>query len=73
MIASLIPAYHAEGRSPDAPGNIVVWLHTREPVYGFRFAGDWMDIGDPQQLLVADNLMRERAGLPARAEYSLDK
>jgi glucose-1-phosphate thymidylyltransferase len=72
-LASLIPAYLDEGRSPDAPGNFVVWLHTREPVYGFRFAGDWMDIGDPQQLLVADNLMRERAGLPARAEYSLEK
>jgi glucose-1-phosphate thymidylyltransferase len=72
-LASLIPVYLAEGRSPDAPGNFVVWLHTREPVYGYRFAGDWMDIGDPQQLLVADNLMRERAGLPARAEYSLEK
>lgn len=72
-LAALIPVYLGEGRSPDAPGNFVVWLHTREPVYGYRFAGDWMDIGDPQQLLDADNMMRGRAGLPARGEYSLEK
>ena len=72
-LASLIPVYLREGGSPDAPGNFVVWLYPREPVYGYRFGGDWMDIGDPHQLLVADNLMRERAGLPARAEYSLEK
>jgi hypothetical protein len=30
-----------------------------------------MDIGDPQQLLEADNRMRARLGLEARAEYSL--
>ena len=72
-LAALIPVYLGEGRSPDAPGNFVVWLHTRQPVYGYRFTGDWMDIGDPHQLLVADNLMRERAGLPARVEYSFEK
>ena len=39
--------------------------------YGYRFAGAWLDIGDRGQLLEADNRMRERAGLPPRAEYSL--
>jgi hypothetical protein len=29
-----------------------------------------MDIGDRDQLLAADNLLRERSGLPPRAEYS---
>ena len=62
--------YLAEGNSPDAPGNFVVWLHTREPVYGYRFSGEWLDIGDQEQLLEADNRMRERAGLPRRARYS---
>jgi hypothetical protein len=31
-----------------------------------------MDIGDHEQLLAADNLLREREGLPQRAEYSPD-
>jgi NDP-sugar pyrophosphorylase family protein len=39
-------------------------------VYGYRFEGGWMDIGDPEQLLEADNRMRARLGLGARTEYS---
>jgi NDP-sugar pyrophosphorylase family protein len=41
------------------------------PVYGYAFEGVWMDIGDRAQLLEADNLLRERHGLPTRSEYSL--
>jgi glucose-1-phosphate thymidylyltransferase len=66
-----LPRYLEEGNPPDAPGNFMVWLHTREPVYGFRAEGEWYDIGDLGQLLAADNLVRERTGLPTRAEYSL--
>jgi glucose-1-phosphate thymidylyltransferase len=66
----LLDDYLAEGNSPDAPGNFVVWLHERAPVYGYRFSGEWLDIGDHDQLLEADNRMRERAGLPRRARYS---
>jgi glucose-1-phosphate thymidylyltransferase len=69
--AALLPGYLEEGNPPDAPGNFLVWLHTREPVYGYRFSGGWMDIGDPQQLLDADNLMRSRLGIPTRAAYVL--
>jgi glucose-1-phosphate thymidylyltransferase len=77
--AYLYPAEHAArigpyldaGNPPDAPGNFVVWLYRHAPVYGYRFEGEWMDIGDPQQLLEADNRMRARLGLEARAEYSL--
>jgi glucose-1-phosphate thymidylyltransferase len=69
--AALLPGYLEEGNPPDAPGNFLVWLHTRAPVYGYRFSGGWMDIGDPQQLLDADNLMRSRLGIPTRAEYVL--
>ncbi len=49
----------------------MTWLCEREPVYGFRFSEEWLDIGDPQQLLEADNRYRARLGLPFRAEYSL--
>ena len=66
-----LPAYLAEGNPPDAPGNFMVWLHTRERVYGYRVEGEWHDIGDLGQLLEADNLLRGRAGLPARDRYEL--
>ncbi len=67
----LIERYLREGNSPDQPGNLVAWLHTREPVYGYRFAGEWFDIGNHEQLLVADNRLRARKGLPVRDAYSL--
>jgi glucose-1-phosphate thymidylyltransferase len=66
----LVATYLDEGSAPDAPGNFIAWLYPREPVYGYRFDGAWFDIGDLDQLLVADNVMRRRAGLPERAEYA---
>lgn len=71
--AALVSEYLEAGNSADAPGNFVVWLHTRAPVYGYRIEGDWFDIGDPEQLLDADNRMRARLGLPARSAYSLER
>ena len=68
----LLTQYLEEGNPPDAPGNFVAWLYSRVPVYGYRFSGEWHDIGELGQLLEADNLLRERAGLPTRAEYSPD-
>jgi glucose-1-phosphate thymidylyltransferase len=69
---ALIPHYLDEGNPPDAPGNFVAWLHSRAPVYGYRFTGDWLDIGNRDQLLEADNLMRARQGMPLRSDYSLE-
>lgn len=68
----LVETYLAEGNSPDAPGNFIVWLHTRAPVYAYRFEGEWMDIGGHEELLEADNRLRRRAGLPERAAYALE-
>lgn len=70
--ARLVGTYLEEGNPPDQPGNYVAWLHRRAPVYGYRFRGDWYDIGDAHQLLEADNRMRARAGLPVRDTYLLD-
>jgi glucose-1-phosphate thymidylyltransferase len=67
----LIPTYLAEGNPRDQPGNFIAWLQAREPVYAYRFAGSWWDVGDRDQLLAADNVMRERLGLPKRDTYSL--
>ena len=68
--ARLVATYLDEGNPPDQPGNFVAWLHRREPVYAYRFRGEWYDIGDAAQLLEADNRMRRRVGLPERAAYS---
>jgi glucose-1-phosphate thymidylyltransferase len=68
---ALIDGYLEAGLPADPPGRFLTWLCANEPVYGFRFSEDWLDIGDPAQLLAADNLYRARAGLPARAVYEL--
>lgn len=70
--ARLVSTYLDEGNSSDQPGNYVAWLQRRAPVYGYRFDGEWHDIGDAAQLLDADNLVRERLGLPTRDTYSLN-
>jgi glucose-1-phosphate thymidylyltransferase len=70
--APLVGRYLAEGNPPDQPGNLVAWLHPREPVYAWRFDDEWFDIGDHEQLLEADNRLRRRAGLPERDRYELD-
>jgi glucose-1-phosphate thymidylyltransferase len=66
----LVERYLADGNAPDQPGRLVEWLQAREPVYGWRFQGDWYDIGDQEQLLEADNRLRAARGLPVRAAYS---
>jgi glucose-1-phosphate thymidylyltransferase len=67
--APRVQEYLEEGNSADQPGRFAAWLAERTPVYGYAFEGLWMDIGDREQLLDADNLLRQRRGLPARGEY----
>jgi glucose-1-phosphate thymidylyltransferase len=69
---ALLHAYLSEGNSADAPGSFIEWLYKRAPVYGYRFSGEWIDIGNLSQLLAADNRLRVRAGLPERDEYALE-
>jgi glucose-1-phosphate thymidylyltransferase len=66
----LVATYLDEGNVPDQPGRFVEWLHRRAPVFGYRFRGEWLDIGDRAQLLEADNRARTQAGLSPRAEYA---
>lgn len=40
-----VPEYLASGEPPDAPGNLVAWMHPRLPVYGHVFAEPRYDIG----------------------------
>jgi glucose-1-phosphate thymidylyltransferase len=66
----LVGRYLEEGHAPDQAGSFIAWLYRREPVYGYRFVGDWFDIGNHAQLLEADNRLRAKRGLPARSAYS---
>lgn len=68
----LVGQYLAEGNAPDQAGSFVAWLQAREPVYAYRFTGVWLDIGDGEQLLAADNMLRRAQGLPERSEYQLE-
>lgn len=67
----LLDTYLAEGHGADNAGSFLGWLAGREPVYGYRIEGRWHDIGNRDQLLEADNLLRRRLGLPERETYSL--
>jgi glucose-1-phosphate thymidylyltransferase len=67
----LLERYLDEGNLPDPPGRYFAWLAEREPLYGYQFTEPWLDIGDPDQLLEADNRYRASAGLPQRAAYSV--
>ena len=69
---ALLHAYLAESNAPDQPGRFLGWLVPRAPVYGYTAEGGWRDIGDAEQLLEADNALRERAGIATRTSYSLD-
>jgi len=43
---SLVDEYLSSGENPDAPGHFVSWLHSRVPVYAFRFDSNLYSIGD---------------------------
>lgn len=68
---ALIDDYLAAGNPPDPPGKFLVWLSRREPVYGFRFEGAWLDIGELSQLRHADELYRARGGAAWRTAGEL--
>ena len=69
--AALIDEYLASGNSPDQPGKLVRGSTPVCPCSATASAGSWQDIGDAEQLLAADNRLREQRGLPQRAQYSL--
>ena len=60
----LVQAYLDEGNNPDAPGNLIAWLHERVPIYAWRFEGELLDIGHLDSYAYACKVMeaRERAG-----------
>ena len=68
---ALLDRYLDDGNPPDPPGRFLTWLAEREPVYGYSFREEWLDIGDATQLFEADRRFRDRLGLEPITEYSL--
>jgi NDP-sugar pyrophosphorylase family protein len=42
-----------EGGNGDAPGYLIEWLVSREPVHGFMTGGEWFDIGTQETYQLA--------------------
>lgn len=42
----LISDYLSQNNNNDAPGNYISWLLKSDKVYGYKFEGNWLDIGD---------------------------
>lgn len=55
-----IPEYLAAGNPPDAPGNLVAWLHPRAPVYGHVYGAPRYDIGSLESYEAACALYESR-------------
>lgn len=49
-IVRLIPEYLNNKNNPDAPGYFLIWLHTRQTVYGYVSKKKWFDIGCFEEL-----------------------
>jgi glucose-1-phosphate thymidylyltransferase len=67
--ARLIRPYLDGEHGSDQPGRLIGWLQRHEPVYGWQFDDTWYDIGNHEQLLAADNVLRAEHGLPMRDAY----
>lgn len=53
----LIRQYLAAGNSPDQPGRLVEWLHSRVPCYAYTVPGRWLDIGSKESYEAAQTLL----------------
>ncbi len=56
---SKVSEYLNGGGNKDAIGFFFMWLHKKEPVYGFVFEKKWIDIGTPQTLEEARKSFRD--------------
>ena len=59
-VLALIDKYMGLGRSVDAPGSFPEWLCTVEPVYAHKIDGSVLDIGNPESLEKAREMMKDK-------------
>jgi glucose-1-phosphate thymidylyltransferase len=57
QVLPLVRRYLEEGNNPDQPGRLVEWLYTRTPVYAWPVPGQWLDIGTPETLAEAEQVL----------------
>lgn len=57
---SLLKTYLDTGKNKDAPGHYIGWLAQKDFLYGYKFDGEWFDIGDKRLLKLADEIYRKR-------------
>ena len=60
-VLPLVRQYLDEDNNPDAPGNLVAWVHTRRPMYAFLFEEMRYDIGNIETYREVDRIYSERA------------
>lgn len=56
----LLKTYLETGLNKDQPGHYMRWLSENDKVYGYRFSGEWFDIGDKKLLKQADEIYRKK-------------
>ncbi len=56
----LFQAYLDEGRSKDAPGYYLQWVHEKIDVFGYVIDGEWYDIGDIDSYNLAHDMMMKK-------------
>ena len=56
---SLVLEYVSSTRKADTLGSFISWLITREPVFAYRFRGEWVDIGDIASYQKAQEIFHE--------------
>ena len=59
---NLLKKYLTSGENKDAPGHYIEWLSRNDSVFGYKFEGEWFDIGDMNSYKSADKIYKERKG-----------
>lgn len=59
-IIAVLKQYLEEGNKPDAPGYFLNYLYQKQPVYVFRFSGEWFDVGTFDALDEVRNLYKSK-------------
>ena len=57
---NLLKVYLKTGKNKDAPGHYIAWLAENDAVFGYRFKGEWFDIGDKKKLKLADEVYTKK-------------
>ncbi len=57
----LVNRYIEEGNNSDQPGHYISWLYKVENTYGYKFEGEWLDIGDKNEYKKAGEIYKNKA------------